>query len=285
MSRTIVVVPCFNEALRLDVAQYRRFVARADDVLVLFVNDGSTDATGEVLARLVASDPRRFDVLELPHNGGKAEAVRRGLLWAIAHGAQYAAYWDADLSMPLEEIPRFCDVLDRRGAIDLVVGTRLDLLGRKIERSKLRRLLSRLFARVASRVLGLPIIDTQCGAKLLRLTRCTNAAVAQPFRTRWIFDVELLARMILWRQRHGLPPAAEAIYEMPLEQSLHVPGSKLRTADFARAAWELATVWRTYFGPTARPPLEAPPARFPVPPTAAARGSGNPALAAARRAA
>jgi hypothetical protein len=238
-----------------------------------------------VLARLVASDPGGFDLIQLAKNCGKAEAVRRGLLAAIARGAEQAAYWDADLSMPLEEIHRFREVLDRRPEIDLVVGTRLNLLGRRIERSKLRGALSRLFARAASLLLGLPIVDTQCGAKMLRLRSAAPALLARPFRTRWIFDVELLARMITWRSAHGRAPAREAIYELPLDQSLHMPGSKLAAGDFARAAWELVDVWRTYFGPTARPLCDVPSALLPQFDATAPGPAGSAMLAPSRRAA
>ncbi|MET0326340.1 MAG: glycosyltransferase, partial [Ilumatobacteraceae bacterium] len=74
---TVIVVPCYNEADRLDGAALTELAERADARIVL-VDDGSTDATPARLAALVAADPQRFELLTCPANVGKGEAVRRG---------------------------------------------------------------------------------------------------------------------------------------------------------------------------------------------------------------
>ena len=77
---TILVVPCYNEAERLDRAAFRAFVTEKSGVRFLFVNDGSTDDTAAVLKELGESLPETFLVHEQPQNLGKAEAVRVGML-------------------------------------------------------------------------------------------------------------------------------------------------------------------------------------------------------------
>jgi glycosyltransferase involved in cell wall biosynthesis len=210
-----------------------------------FVNDGSSDETLPVLLALCREPSVTGFVLDLPRNSGKAEAVRRGLVAALGTGARLVGFWDADLAAPLSELPRLCEVLDATPGVDVVLGSRVRLLGRHIERSAVRHYLGRVFATGASLTLGLPVYDTQCGAKLLRATPELHAAIAEPFLTRWVFDVELLAR--LGREyRRGAVPVDQRVYELPLERWSDVPGSKVRPWDFVRSGLELARIWKTY---------------------------------------
>jgi glycosyltransferase involved in cell wall biosynthesis len=241
-------VPCYNEAARLDLEAFRSFAAHETAIDFLFVNDGSTDATLAHLRELEASDRESFAVLDLPRNVGKAEAVRAGLCVAFKSNADYVGYWDADLATPLDEIARFRTVLERLPKIELVFGARVQLLGRAIRRSPVRHYLGRVFATAVSRVLGLPIYDTQCGAKLMRRTPELAALFATPFGVNWTFDVEILARLIRSRRGVRLTPAAEAIYELPLERWQDVAGSKVRPVDFFVAFFEIAKIGYRYRG-------------------------------------
>ena len=115
MTRTMMVVPCFNEAQRLPAVEFLEFVQDHPDVDFLFVNDGSRDGTLDLLLNLAGQQPQRLHVLNLPLNGGKAEAVRQGICTAITeHQADFVGFLDADLATPLAAIPQFCDVMRRR---------------------------------------------------------------------------------------------------------------------------------------------------------------------------
>jgi hypothetical protein len=129
-----------------------------------------------------------------------------------------------------------------------VFGARVQLLGRSVRRSPLRHYLGRTFATAVSAVLGLPIYDTQCGAKLMRRTPQLAAIFATPFSVNWTFDVELLARLIRSRAGSDLPPARAAVYELPLERWHDVAGSKVRPVDFFVAFFEIARIWYRYRG-------------------------------------
>ena len=244
--RLVVVVPCYNEEARLDTAALRGFDRAAAGVRFCFVNDGSRDGTLGLLQRLVADTPGLGFVLDLVTNHGKAEAVRRGLLAALDTGAPYVGFWDADLATPLDELPAFEAVLDGRPEVELVLGSRVRLLGRHIERRAVRHYLGRVFATGASMTLGLAVYDTQCGAKVFRSTPRLRALLAEPFLTSWVFDVEILARFM--RSLRGEPglTAARRIYELPLRRWTDVPGSKVKPWDFVRSGGELFRIWNAY---------------------------------------
>jgi dolichyl-phosphate beta-glucosyltransferase len=240
-----IVVPCYNEAQRLQVETFRSFVAQESAVQFLFVNDGSSDDTHGVLHNLSESDPAHFDQLELSLNQGKAEAVRRGMLAAIARGSRFVGYWDADLATPLSEIPRFVRTLESQPAYEICFGSRVRLLGRAIDRSPLRHYLGRIFATVASYVLDLPVYDTQCGAKLFRVTAATRLLFSERFCVNWTFDVELIARVQSLR-RSPIAGEATRIYELPLEAWADVAGSKVHPTDFVKGLFEMLRIYTRY---------------------------------------
>ena len=250
-ARTIVV-PCFNEAARLDLQAFRDF---RDDggTRFLFVDDGSTDDTEAVLAGLVASDPSRFGLRVLERNSGKAEAVRSGLLAALREDPAIVGYWDADLATPLSTILPMCELLDSRPELQVVLGARVRLMGRSIERRAYRHYLGRVFATAASLILRLPVYDTQCGAKVFRNTPRLRRILEAPFRVDWTFDVELLARFLSSSGEEGVPDPQREIYEYPLSQWHDAPGSKLRITDYPRALAELATIYWVYARRASRP--------------------------------
>jgi glycosyltransferase involved in cell wall biosynthesis len=252
MSQAIIVVPCYNEAERLDPDRFLSFARENRHLGFLFVNDGSRDRTRDVLEGLSRTDQSRFAVLDLPENVGKAEAVRRGVLRACEAGPEYLGYWDADLATPLDAILTFCSVLDSRPDIEMVFGARVSLLGRSIERSPVRHYLGRIFATASSLALGVGFYDTQCGAKLFRTSREIMSLFERPFGTRWIFDVEIVARLIAARRETGRRRVEEIVYEFPLHEWRDIAGSKVKARDFARAFFELAAIAWNY-RPMARP--------------------------------
>jgi len=237
----ILVVPCYNEAQRLDGPAFLAF-ARAGHARLLFVDDGSRDATGEALRGLQAEVPGAIEVLSLEANRGKAEAVRRGLEQALGAGAAIVGYADADLSTPLDEVAHLVEVVER-GPAQVALGSRVARMGANIVRRPVRHYLGRVFATAASWVLGAVVYDTQCGAKCFRATPALRAAVAAPFLSRWAFDVELLGRLLAGAP--GVPPLdREAFVEVPLRHWRDVAGSKLRTRAMAGALVDLVRIRR-----------------------------------------
>jgi glycosyltransferase involved in cell wall biosynthesis len=243
-----VVIPCYNEATRFRAEPFAQFLAAPENssVKLLFVNDGSRDNTLAVLEAFRSQFPDRVSVYDQQPNRGKAEAVRNGMLQVIASGqAQITGFWDADLATPLAQITDFLHLLATRPQVNMVFGARVRLLGRAIHRQQLRHYLGRCFATVVSILLRMPIYDTQCGAKLFRITPELSKVLAEPFHSRWIFDVEILARFIQLHKGDARPVANE-IYEYPLPEWTDVAGSKVSSLDFFRAFGELATIYRRH---------------------------------------
>ena len=238
--KTIVVVPCYNESKRLPQDAFLHYVEQHPDVAFLFANDGSRDNTLEVLQQL-ADRHERLLFFDIQPNGGKAEAVRKGMLHAAQqYHPDYIAFWDADLATPLDEIEPMVQWADK--GYDIVMGLRLMRLGAKVRRKSSRHYLGRCFATTASMMLHLPVYDTQCGAKLFR-TEVVEQLFTEAFITRWLFDVEILAR---YKQRYGKECAVEKIYEFPLFQWQDIDGSQLKSRDFFKAPVELLKIKRKY---------------------------------------
>lgn len=260
MKTTTLVIPCHNEAQRLRVDEIGAYIRGQSRLRLLLVDDGSRDNTAFILDQLASIAPDSIRIMKLPDNVGKAEAVRTGMLNTFEHiqrhgsakDAQYVGYWDADLATPLEAIAEFQSLLDRSEHLNLVMGSRIALLGHDIQRKTYRHVIGRVFATVASQVLSLPVYDTQCGAKLFRATPEIQLVFAQPFYSKWIFDVEILARMICLESSHRMPPAESMIAELPLKRWIDVPGSQLRARDFVKATIDLLRIgyeyrWRRQF--------------------------------------
>jgi len=233
-------VPCYDEEQRLDTAAFEAYLESHRQFGFIFVNDGSRDGTLRVLHGMREHFPTRVRVIDQQPNRGKAEAVRIGMLHALRESAAYAGYFDADLATPLEALDELLATLDTKPQIDIVVGARVALLGREIERNALRHYSGRIFAAAASLVLALPIYDTQCGAKLFRSSARIRELFAKPFGSRWIFDVEILARYLVGQGRE------EGIYELPLKRWVDKGESRVRPIDFVKAVGEMAAIFREY---------------------------------------
>jgi glycosyltransferase involved in cell wall biosynthesis len=242
----VLVVPCFNEERRLHPEAFVAFAASRPEVRLQFVDDGSTDGTAAILERIRAASPAPVDLVRLPANQGKAAAVREGILAGLRLEPRLVGFWDADLSTPLAAIDDFLALAARRPGIDIILGSRVMLMGRDVRREAWRHYLGRVFATGVSLSLGLPVYDTQCGAKVLRVNEATAALFAAPFHSPWIFDVEMLARYLALPAAPGEPARRDRIYELAVPVWHHVPGSKLRAMDFLRAAFELLYIHCKY---------------------------------------
>ena len=229
-----LVVPCYNEAKRLALD---KFLPWCNEIVFVFVSDGSSDGT---VALLEKHAPGNYEVLALPENKGKAEAVRAGILHArelpACKNIEWFGFWDADLATPLEELPNFLKYRDFFAPdASALFGSRIDRRGAKIDRSFLRHLTARMLITLLEFLCGPHTYDSQCGAKIFQ-REVLGKAFARPFATSWLFDIEIVLRL-----------GATKIVEVPLQEWRDISGSKVLTArGLRRVARDIFTLWRHY---------------------------------------
>ena len=187
-----LVIPAFNEADRIgetlrEVLGYLQTQGAGSELIV--VNDGSTDATSQIVREVFAATGGiATRLIENSPNRGKGAAVRTGLLAATQ---PIGLFSDADLSTPIDEAPKLIQPIVA-GEVDIAIGSRA--LNRRLigNRQPWRReQAGRVFNLIVRVATGLPFWDTQCGFKAFRLDACRpilEAAQTDGFG----FDVELL---------------------------------------------------------------------------------------------
>src|SRR5262249_19393070 len=162
---------------------------------------------------------------------------RRGMLAALERGADVLGYVDADLSTPVGELRRLVAILRGSPNVDVLLAARVSLLGNDIQRRAMRHYLGRVFASLASLLLRLRVYHPPGGPKCFRPPPALEAALAEPFLSRWAFDVELLGRLVI-----GTPAArglaVDRFREVPLRAWADVAGSKLDVGAMARTLIE-----------------------------------------------
>lgn len=237
-----IVIPCYNEANRIDLMRIGTFISENESYHICFVNDGSSDATAIVLADFCKDNPAQLSLLNLEVNRGKGEAVRRGLLELKSNiKFQSIGFLDADLATPLEEYEKLNEFL-LSSFYSAVFGSRMKKMGSNIDRSVKRHLIGRFFATLISHTIELPFYDTQCGAKVFK-PQFLEGIIEKPFLTKWLFDVEIIIRL---KDKFGSERMDSSVFEKPLNVWIERGNSKITKGDMFRIPLDLLRIRRHY---------------------------------------
>jgi glycosyltransferase involved in cell wall biosynthesis len=186
-----IVIPAYNEGARLGatlekVLGFVRAQGWNAEVEVIVVNDGSRDNTAALVREFAEREPM-LRLVENPGNRGKGYSVRNGMLNARG---EIVLFSDADLSSPIEEMPKLLAAL--AGGADIAIGSRwlrTELQTRR--QSRHRQIFGRVFNLLLRITLGLRFKDTQCGFKAFT-RQATQTILPLQRIERWGFDPEIL---------------------------------------------------------------------------------------------
>ena len=244
MQKITLVVPAYNEASRMDLDAFRMMLGEDPYLSFCFVNDASTDATHDIISGFMLQNRDRVALIDLPVNDGKAEAVRAGMIHAAGMQKDgWIGFWDADLAVPLSQLRLFRKAFQENPEVQFLFGSRIKRLGAKINRRPVRHLMGRAFATVVGILIEEKVYDSQCGAKLFRAEHVSEL-FGEAFVTRWIFDVEILARIML--SGRGRSPGRPAL-EIPLTVWEEKRGSKIKVTDLLKVPVEICKIYKKYF--------------------------------------
>lgn len=189
MTTVDLIIPVYNEEKRLKLTfqALNSFTPPRGIRInkIIFINDGSTDYTLQKLknARLKFSKK----ILSYSHNQGKGAAIKLGFLNATA---DYALFFDADMSTPLTELTKFIPFI--RQNIPIIIGTRKN--GHStvtVHQPWIREHLGRVFTLLSQVILNTWVTDFTCGFKAFSRPAYTTIAPLMTIN-RWGFDSEII---------------------------------------------------------------------------------------------
>jgi CheY-like chemotaxis protein len=237
-----VVIPCYDEENRLLSKEFTDFIDKNSGYHLCFVNDGSKDNTLDVLKNLKKGREDFISIYNCVKNGGKAEAVRLGMLhMAKMDDLDYIGFLDADLSTDLADFDDLVSTI-QNSKYKIVSGSRMSRMGADISKESARKLISLTINFIIRKILAMNFNDTQCGAKIFHKD-IIQIAFSEKFITKWLFDVEIFLRV---RKHFKLPKTLEIICEKPLKRWIHMDGSKLTMNDSMKIIFQLGKIAWTY---------------------------------------
>ncbi len=234
MHKTAIIIPCYDEENRLN-SELITELFKIPKVDIFLVNDGSTDQTLPILQNISKQNPERCFVISLEKNRGKANAVFQAVNEILSKQYDFVGYFDADFSTPISELQLLLEQV-KKPEIQFAFASRILTLNSGIERKSYRHFFGRIITTIINFKHQLDIYDTQCGAKIFN-QKSARVAFEKPFKTKWLFDVEIFIRL----KKHNLLHHGS---EVPIQNWKDVSGSKLGLKNVFGIAREIFLIWK-----------------------------------------
>jgi dolichyl-phosphate beta-glucosyltransferase len=184
-----IVIPSFKEAERLPLFLSTLTKNMPNDISYIIVDDGSPIDDFNLLCERVKPflNPN-VSLLRYDINRGKGGAIEFGLEHA---NTEYVGFLDADGSIPHYEVINLWEYTKSNLHLDLILSSRIKLLGKQIDRSIKRHISGRIFVTYLNFLFNVPVYDSQCGFKIFKLS-LYNSIKSKIINKRWLWDTELL---------------------------------------------------------------------------------------------
>lgn len=230
-----IVIPCFNEELRFNSDYFNELNIKLlnSGVELVFINDGSTDGTLEVLQN-ISFKPR---IMNLQKNVGKAEAIRCSFKHEITiKEKKIFGYLDSDSSFNLNDVSTLVNEFisnAKYANFQILSAARVKLAGSAIDRKAYRHYTGRLVSNFLNLGIKNKMYDPQSGFKLFRINNNLVKAIEKPFVTRWFIDMEIIRHYNFYKN---------PIIEIPVSSWVDTPGSKIVIKEYFRIFRELVKI-------------------------------------------
>lgn len=219
--RILLLIPIYNEEKRLNLDLLKDFHSSCD---LCFLDDGSTDGTSELIQKFIDTHSKAT-ILKSARNQGKGNILNWGYNLLKSTGKlqkyDYIGYWDADLSVPFENLQEMLKFLRQNKNVSALFGSRRITNVTVVQHNFFRRFLSAGYSYFSKLILGHPLKDSKCGAKIFT-REAASIAFGGMFINSWIFDLEIFFR---------LKQAGLMVDEFPLLRWNYMRGSKLTFSD------------------------------------------------------
>lgn len=234
MPKTAIIIPCFNEEKRLDKLKVKE-LSKLYNIDIYFTNDGSTDKTQQLINEICLLIPNCFSI-NYNKNEGKSAAIYKSINEInVKNKYDYIGYFDADFSTPSKQLVNMINYIETNNSA-FIFASRIKTLNALIVRKTHRHIIGRTILTIINLKHRLNIYDTQCGCKIFS-KNIINEGFKDPFRTKWLFDVEVFIRLKNKQLLHsGI--------EFPIYQWTDVEGSKLKMSHFPKIMKELITLYK-----------------------------------------
>lgn len=235
-SKVVVIIPCFNEAERIDPS-YFNILSRIKNAIWVFVDDGSTDNTSKILKKY--NNNKNIIYVKIDHNVGKSNAIAHGINYASSKISNigWIGFLDSDGAFATSDVEKFIKMTSSIERYDAIYTSRVKMAGRNIKRNNARHIIARLITSLFGLVWRDIPYDTQSGFKLYRYADNFNSIFRKPFKTKWFFDIELSIRYLMYTKKNL------NVWEEPVLSWTDIPGSKINYRQSLRISLEVIYVF------------------------------------------